>query len=44
MCGFLAELNDGIQIRMINDIEKFTKLFVEDNLGMYFSEDDIDKY
>ena len=36
----MGELIDGVQIRMINDIEKFTKLFVEDSLGVYFDDEE----
>ena len=40
MCSFIGELYEGIEVRMINDLEKFTKLFVEERLGIYFKDDE----
>ena len=40
MCGFVGELYEGIEARMINDLEKFTKIFVEERLGIYFKDDE----
>ena len=39
ICGFLGELHEGIVLRMINDLEKFTKLFLEQQLGTYYKDD-----
>jgi len=36
----MGELYEGIEVRMINDLEKFTKLFVEERLGIYFKDDE----
>lgn len=35
-CGFLSEIREGLQLRMVNDLEKFTKLFIEESMGQYF--------